>query len=148
MKLNQSITTLKKKILTRQELYKLCQANSDENLYEQISECVSAGILEPVATSGTNGNRNFPLYAKYRIVKSKTDHTEIIAEIRNLYPTLWSNGYLINKPEEFEKYASEIRMLSIYLFKNCKSQERSFEIFSEEKKLDDKTFFGLMFIFL
>ena len=78
-----------------------------------------------------------------------TYETEL-KEISALHPLLQSNGYLQSKPEEYKKYRPLLQKLDRYLF--CRSEnaisisrkERSFEIFDEEKALDDKTFCALL----
>jgi hypothetical protein len=73
-----------------------------------------------------------------------------LKDISALHPLLQSNGYLQSKPEEYKKYRLQLQKLDRYLFYRSENEisisrkERSFEIFDEEKTLDDKTFCALL----
>lgn len=139
-----------KKTISNVNMAELFAVSSDEELYEIISVLSKQEILSPVKGSKTNGNRLYPIYSKYKIsLPSDTYGTET-QEIELLHPLLLNNGYLQSKPEEYKKFRSFFQKLDRYLFYRNENEisisrkERSFEIFDEEKVLDDKTFCSLL----
>ncbi len=142
------LKSYKKKTATKSELGRLFGINNDIDLYRTITEAHAAGLLSPVKASGTDGNRLYPIYLKYRITAEK-DYSEALAAISLLHPSLIKNGFLSSKPELYEKYRTQLQMLSKYLFGgksniSVSKKERSFDIFGEEKQLDDKSFCGFL----
>ena len=135
-----------KKTISKDDLEVLFSEHRTENLFEIVQELETAGILIPVKSSGTNGNMQYPIHLKYKILLPQENYTKELAEIDKLHPQLQHGGYLRKKPEEYRKYRAQIQKLDCYLFQPQKDQmpvsrkERSFEIFSEEKELDNKTF--------
>lgn len=126
----------KKKRVTLEELL---SAEIDE---QEIIHLVRSGMLSPIKSSGTNGNLKNPLYKKYSIVTEKEDHSYAISEIKKLHPKLAANGYLLKKPEIFEKNRTELTAISGFLQDNSgkcfiSRRERSFQLFGEEKYLDN-----------
>ena len=112
------------------------------NLYTKIQEVCGLGYIEPVKNSGKNGNINYPLYKKYRILVKEEADKGTIDEIKSLHPLLLRSGYLSSNPLEFQKNRAVIEGLSMYLFRDddetfISRKERSFEIFGHEKTLDD-----------
>ncbi len=103
--------------------------------------------LLPVKASGTNG-RNPYLYNKYRILckdKNKLSD-EMQHEIQSLHPGL-DKGYYFRNPEVYREDRDYVLMLSQFLGDSSKSKslkfrctmnERSFEIFNNEKFLASK----------
>ena len=151
MTLLNKILEYKKKTVTRRELADYLNCFSEEELYCEIQKCVTAGILIPVISAKTNGNIAFPIYDKYRVILPDKDYSECLSAIKVLHPLLIKNGYLKNKPEIYEKYKSSIDCLNSWFFSELEEtvikvsrKERSFEIFSEEKALDNKTFWQLL----
>jgi len=105
------------------------------------------GDLLPVKSSGTNG-RNPQLYNKYRILckDKKKPEDELQHEIQSLHPRL-DKGYYYRNPQSFREDRDYVLMLSQYLGDSTKSKsliyrctmnERSFEIFNNEKFLESK----------
>lgn len=126
----------KKKRVTLEELL---SAEIDE---QEIIHLVRSGMLSPIKSSGTNGNLRNPLYKKYSIVTEKENHSYAISEIKKLHPKLAANGYLLKKPEIFEKNRTELTAISGFLQDNSEKcyisrRERSFQLFGEEKYLDN-----------
>ncbi len=138
------LSEFKKKTITKHELNSLFRAKSDEELSEIIKVLEGDNLIQPVKASGTNGNRLYPIYLKYRIFEEV--NTDILREISLLHVLLQKNGYLIKHPEKYQKYHTEFEHLNRYLFANSdrsiaiSRKERSFEIFREEKVLDIKEF--------
>lgn len=136
----------KKKTFTKDELSSYLGNPSLESLYRSIAQCVEDGLIEPVKASGTNGNRWYPIYLKYRKIPVSVDYSAALLNIRKLHPKLLRTGYLERHPEVYTKYVAELEALSRFFFKSSNfavhisKKERSFEIFCEEKKLDDKSF--------
>ena len=138
----------KKKTISKSELESLLHTNSDAELCNLVSDAVDKGLLSPVKTSGTNGNRAYPIYLKYRITIAE-DYTEALSAILLLHPAIIKSGYLQAKPELYLKYETQFQKLNHYLFQTqtttfVSKKERSFAIFDEEKQLDDNSFRGLL----
>ena len=139
-----------KKTITKSKLEELFGEADDEKLYNIVSCLSDLGVLEPISSSHTNGNRAYPIYQKYRIIFQEDDFIEEKEEIKRLHPALQTNGILLKSPKEYKKYKKQLLLLDQYLFDKNKSaipisrKERSFEIFGEEKILDDATFCSLL----
>ena len=139
-----------KKTITKTQLEKLFGYTDEETLFSIISELQKAQILEPMRNSKTNGNMVYPIYLKYKINFAEETFDGELAEISALHPHLQYGGVLQNKPSEYRKYREALRKLDHYLFTHSSDcipvsrKERSFEIFNEEKFLDDKTFCKLL----
>ena len=149
---NTSIKTIllswKKKTISNSELETLLHTSSDIELCDLVSDAVAEGILYPFKSSGTNGNHSYQIYLKYRITIAE-DYTEAYSNISMLHPAIIKSGYLQARPELYLKYKDQFQKLNIYLFQKRTSiyvakKERSFEIFDEEKQLDDSSFCGLL----
>ena len=133
-----------RKSITKDALVQLFSVSEDRALYaiiEGIGE-----MLSPVKASMTNGNLRYPIYLKYRVNLPKENFDPELQEISALHPLLQVSGYLQKKPELYRKFREEVRALDRYLFDRTDDlvpisrKERSFDIFSEEKQLDDRTF--------
>ncbi len=115
-----------------------------ESLYRGIAKLIDAHIIAPVKASDTNGNKNYPLYKKYRIVLNNAgEEGELLEKIKNLHPTLLRSGYLSSHLKEFRDNSEVIDRISVYFFSNHSDEfisrkERSFVIFGREKILDEK----------
>ena len=139
-----------KKTISKTDLENIFAVSSDEELFGIISVLSEQQILFPIKSSKTNGNRLYPIYLKYKVSLPQDTYEAEWKEISALHPLLQSKGYLQSKPEEYKKYRFLLQKLDRYLF--CRSEntisisrkERSFEIFDEEKALDDKTFCALL----
>ena len=139
-----------KKTISKADLESIFAISSDEALFGIITVLSEKQILSPVKSSKTNGNRLYPVYMKYKVLLPQDTYETELKEISSLHPLLQNNGYLQTKPEEYKKYRLLLQKLDRYLF--CRSEnaisisrkERSFEIFDEEKALDDKTFCALL----
>lgn len=114
-----------------------------EALYTEISSLTKNEVIDPVIASGTNGNRQYPLFLKYRILITDKTSDDLIKQIQILHPLLLRSGYLGSHHTQYEEYKEILDSLSRYLFKNqiedkISRKERSFDIFGKEKILDDK----------
>ncbi len=143
MDLKSKLKSWKKASVTKQELESLTGLNTDDALYPLIQEAVYNGLLKPLKNASTNGNRRYPIHMKYHIVREISDVAAILPEIRKLHPIMQESGYLQNHPDKFQQYFEVIVSISHWLFRNSEKpvaisrKERSFEIFGDEKKLDD-----------
>jgi hypothetical protein len=118
---------------------------------DSINELCNTGRLVPVKNSGRNG-RTPVLYAKYRISNNKNQLNEVFKnEILSLHPML-KKEYYLSKVTEYENDRDYVLSLNEYLqnsglskVKNCRCtlNERSFEIFNDEKFLDKRGNFFL-----
>lgn len=138
----------RKKMITKAELEDLLGIHSDEKLYQIVFDAKNSGMLFPVTASGTNGNRAFPIFLKYRIALA-ADHSADLREISLLHPAITNSGYLQKKPEVYREHHDALHKLSAYLFRTTPSvwisrKERSFELFGEEKMLDNPSFRKLL----
>ena len=124
------------------ELFNMSTLASDQ-LYTTVHELIDGKILIPVKSSGTNGNRSYPLALKYRIHTETSPNDEDQKQMESLHPLLLRSGYLRSHPEQYLKNKVILESLSGYLFTDRQEteisrKERSFEIFGKEKLLDDK----------
>lgn len=139
-----------KRTITKHELETLYSVTNDEALFRIVEALMQANLLQPVKSSLTNGNIRFPIHLKYRITLPAESYDKELREIATLHPTLQSQGYLQGKPALYRKYCPLLRKLDTYLFRKTTApvpvsrKERSFEIFDEEKVLDDRSFCGLL----
>ena len=138
------LSTYGKKSITLEALADLLKVGmaDTKSLFDKVSELVDASILEPVKSSGQNGNRKYPLFNKYRILIKEGSSEEAEKQIRKLHPALLKSGYLSSHVQEYLKYKDIIDCLNIFLFSKKEGEaisrkERSFEIFGREKVLDD-----------
>ena len=143
MDLKEKLRLWKKASITKEELEQLTGLHSDEALYTVVQEAVKCGLLKPFGNAKTNGNRRYPIYMKYHIVREKSDDAALLPEIQKLHPVILQNGYLPKHPDTFQQNRENIELLSRWLFRNLSKpvavsrKERSFEIFGQEKILDD-----------
>ena len=150
MKHIEKLKKYSKKMISKMDLETLFAGSSDEELFGIISVLSEQKILSPIKNSKTNGNRLYPIYLKYKVSLPQDTYEAEVKEISALHPLLQSNGYLQTKLEEYKKYRFLLRKLDRYLFSRVGNEtsisrkERSFEIFDEEKALDDKTFCALL----
>jgi hypothetical protein len=134
VKLYNILVKYKKKTITKSELEELSGLYSDESLFNAVKECVDKGLLLPILSSKTNGNKKFPVYEKYKILREEPDFQKEIDQILCLHPLLQKDGFLQRKPEYFAKYKNELLKLSKYLFTRnshlvpISRKERSFEL--------------------
>ncbi len=150
MKYIEKLKKYGKKTISKMDMETVFATSSDEELFGIISVLSEQQILSPIKSSKTNGNRLYPIYLKYKVSFPQDTYEAELKEISALHPLLQSNGYLQSKPEEYKKYCFLFQRLDRYLFSRSANEisisrkERSFEIFDEEKALDDKTFCALL----
>ena len=112
-----------------------------------IKQFCEKGLLLPVKVSGTNG-RNPSLYNKYRILYEDKKHLEddLLNELQSLHPKL-DKSYYYKNPDVYREDRDYVLMLSDYFLEDfeskslkfrCTMNERSFEVFNNEKFLESK----------
>lgn len=149
MNLEKTLLKQKKKSISLEQIKSIVGEN-DEAVFREVKVCEDAGLLSPIISSKTNGNRLFPVYLKYRVCLPTEDLSVENEEILLLHPVLLENGILQKKPEEYKKYRKQFRKLNEWLFSHplepiaVSRKERSFEIFGEEKQLEESSFKSLL----
>ena len=146
MSIRDRLSEYGKKYIALEDLVALLKVDrvDTRGIYDLVTELSLKGFLEPTKTSGTNGNIKYPLYKKYRITLENDTSSAIIGRIGFLHPMLLKSGYLSSHPKEYERNKLVIDRLNSYLFSSelgepVSRKERSFEIFGQEKVLDDST---------
>ena len=148
MDVEAKLSAWNKRTISLSELKGVLNADSEAELYAMVSDAVAHGKLSPVKAAQTNGNRVYPLYLKYRIT-FRADYSEALHEVALLHPAMLQSGYLQAKPEMYLKYKEQLMNLNRFLFKKhtgvaISKKERSFEIFDEEKQLEDRAFCNVL----
>lgn len=144
MDIERRLMAYKKKNITLVDLASILSISQYdvETLYSAVQDMIKNQLIEPVQSSGMNGNYMYPLHMKYRVMVMPDDGIKLIPEIKKLHPTLLKSGYLEKHPAIYNTFRNQIDSLSSYFFKGVGStyisrKERSFEIFGKEKVLDD-----------
>jgi hypothetical protein len=146
----QILSGFRRKTITKAEMEQLFSVMGDEALYQIVNALVQEQILVPVKASKTNGNTRYPIYLKYKIQQTEEESSDMMEEIMHLHPKMLQTGYLQSKPDIYQKYRDQLQKLKQYLFARKEAgiaisrKERSFEIFGEEKLLDQTAFAHLL----
>lgn len=150
MDLKTVLLSWKKASVTKEELEQLTGQHSDESLFMSINEAIDCGILKPFGNAKTTGNRRYPIYMRYHILRSNEDHADLLPMIHKLHPLLLQNGYIQKHPSVFAEHRDKLEAISQWLF-HCSAKpvavsrkERSFEIFEAEKTLDNTSVKNLL----
>lgn len=149
-KYSEKLIQFGKKTITKEQMEKLFSETDDEALFLIVDALQQENILSPIKASRTNGNRVFPIFMRYRVSLPVESFDTELDEISKLHPILQNRGILQSKPAEYAKYWHNIQLLDRYLFSShadripISRKERSFEIFEEEKALDDAVFCRLL----
>lgn len=130
--------------MTGQKTEELIRRFSDyEEGVQWIEKQVEQGKLAPVKASGFNGKRP-PLYNRYRKVTVKKDYSELRREIDLLIEPPLSTEFYRKHPSQFEQDRPLIVALQNWLNEHpaipeaVSLNERSFDIFGQEKLLKEK----------
>ena len=149
MNANEKLKEHLRKTISLEELRNLYHVTETSELYSIVRSLCDCGNLKPINSSGQNGNKSYPMYMKYKIISSYNT-TEIKQEINLLHPKLLENNYLKSHADKYCKYRKELQSLNAFLFQNkdlsvpISKKERSFEIFHEEKALDNTEFMSIL----
>lgn len=150
IKYSEKLMRFGKKTITKEQMERLFSETDDEALFLIVNALQQENILSPIKASRTNGNRVFPIFMKYRVSLPVESFATELDEISKLHPVLQNHGVLQSKPAQYGKYRHNLQLLDRYLFLNhtdriaISRKERSFEIFEEEKALDDAAFCRLL----
>lgn len=142
-KILEIIQKSKLKSITLEEIYKLAEIVYSPEIAKQIDtivkELIEENLLEPFKTSKKNVIGT-PL--KYRIIKIEKDYVYIKEEISKLYKKI-DIKYYLKHPEEYEQHRKEILQINDFMKIEDKGKvltvnERSYQIFKDEKKLKEQ----------
>ncbi len=113
---------------------------------DSIKEAVEKSLLAPVKKSDFNG-RNPPLYNSYWILEKKLDNEEELIKEINTFPPEMDNNFYLKNLSVYKEDREIIRKLRDF-FSNSESRktlkipfsinERSFQIFNDEKFISEK----------
>lgn len=141
---NNKLLEYGKKNITLEDLAVLLKMETADTgeLFERVFRLVNDKVIEPVKSSGQNGNHKYPMFKKYRILIKKEIGEETEKKIRQLHPVLRKSGYLSLHLQEYLKHKEVVDSLNTYFFAKkaeepISRKERSFDIFGREKVLDD-----------
>ncbi|MCC8073560.1 MAG: DUF2220 domain-containing protein [Methanosphaera sp.] len=119
-----------------------------KNYHEQhdcISKLISEGIIKPIIKKDFTNGKIPPLYTKYRILKPKTDNSDLISEIKHLEGSFCISYYLKNV-NKYKQQREIILPLSDFLKDysdklnwRISKNERAYQIWNYEKTLDSPT---------
>lgn len=145
MNYKEKVLTYSKGRILEEELMELfgLKYNEYDKYYEIVSTLVKDGTIKGVETLGFNG-RSKPMYKKFHILKENADYSEVKNEIKSLYFEFDTNYYL-NNPQKYLEHKKYIERLNhFYIFNKDELKypaainERSYQIFNEEKLLKSK----------
>jgi hypothetical protein len=128
-----------------------------KNVVKAVRKLVDEKFLEPIESSGLNSMAD-PLYKRYRIVYEENSDTleeeneELMDELNgHLYFKINIDVYKQNF-KLYKKHRSYVRLFSDFMKKNsnllkiqCSINERSFEVFGDEKFLKENSLAKEMF---
>lgn len=121
-----------------------------QQIYYFICKEIEEGRLEPIRASKLNGKKPSLFHAYWEIWEEE-DYQEVLEEITYRISPLLDMTYYKKNPKRYAEDAREIRLLSEYLIRNRQAleiseaiNERSFEIFHQEKFLDREKGRGLL----
>ena len=80
MSIETKLNAWHKKTISKAEPESLLHPGSDFDLYNFVFKAVSAGPLSPIKNSGTNRNKAYPIYLKYRITVQE-DYSKALMDI-------------------------------------------------------------------
>ncbi len=142
--MKQKIFSHQHKFITVDVLLKMAGPMLYDEFAKLVYACIEDNVMDPVKSSGTNGRRP-ALYNKYRICRSETDYTNAQKDIKMLHPSFNHSKYA-KHPEVYVKHKEEINMLSRFLWEHAGQlqhpmsiNERSFQIWGQEKLLKDRS---------
>lgn len=133
---------MRKKKIQLEDILNEFPEKSYEEIYQEIMSRIERGILVPIEASKTNG-RKPALRNRYWMIIEEKDYSEVLQELKYRINPSIDVSYFIKHPDKFEEYGDYIRLISSYLDERKASlavpltiNERSFDIFHEEKFLD------------
>jgi hypothetical protein len=143
-----NILDYNKTIITLDEMGRFFNVKEYMDLYNIAQKLIADCRIKPVKSNGLNG-KNPPLYKKYRIVKDKVDEEGYIEEMKISFPPILSIDYYKRNIEKYIEHREYIMLLGDYFKYNREAlksamsiNERSFDIWGEEKFLKDNSLSG------
>lgn len=145
-KLEKFLTSYRKSKVSILELANLCPELSYESFAQEVLRLEKQQILTAVKASGINGKQP-PLANIYKINKALVRQSlqQKVKELKKrFHPEIWVEYYLTKSIEELEQDLLALEQLNHYLqqygfpTKKALAQERSFEIFQDEKWITEK----------
>lgn len=145
-----TVYDLGKKLVNLTEIQEYFKIESYKALVELINKLVDGGTLNAVKTSKSNGMIP-PLYNKYRVSLKEEDISYLQEDINYNFPVAFNREYYLNNLKKYEEDKWAVEKL-VYYFRNNKNQlaipmsinERSFEIWGQEKFLKDGSGEGIL----
>lgn len=144
-KLTKFLSSYNKTKISILQLADQCPNLSYEAFAHEILRLEEQQMLTAVKAAGMNGKQP-PLANVYKINKMLT-RQNILQQVkqlkRTLHPAIWVEYYLTKNLDELERDLCALEQLNTYLRQNgfpttkALAQERSFEIFSDEKWITD-----------
>ncbi|MGB7604534.1 MAG: Wadjet anti-phage system protein JetD domain-containing protein [Lutisporaceae bacterium] len=136
--------------ISEKKVREMSEVKDYEEYYQLMVSLIENKVINPVKDSGPNG-MNPTLYKRYNVIKEQEDYDALIFDIRLLHPILNIEGYLL-QPAKYMSHKKWIEPLNTFLItKNeyldttVSINERSFQIFYQEKALkDDKELAGIL----
>lgn len=132
---------LNKKTITLEEIEKLYNVSSYNELYSLVSNLIENGKLEAIKSSCGNGKKP-ALYMRYRVVEVAEDESVYIDELNYKVSSKLEISYYKNDIKKYKMHREYILDLSDFIKENEKllevslsMNERSFQIWGEEKFL-------------
>lgn len=133
-------SNFKKKTITIDELKKAFNIYEHKELVKFIDDLINQDKLQPIKSS--EKTPNYPqIHKKYKIIQKNNENSELIKELNTLYFSLSPSFYKKNL-NLYEKHRDYIKILNSYLINNSSYlnnkisvNERSYEIFRDEKFL-------------
>lgn len=136
-----SVWNLQKKKATTVELQEYLEIEDYLKFYAHVKELEEKGILSPVKRSKENG-KHPALYQAYHIIELPEDNAAYRNELLCQLALELNPSYYIKHMEDYKKDRAYVLLLSNYLkqkkedlSQSASLNERSFEIFHEEKYL-------------
>lgn len=142
----QFLSKYNKSKITILQLIEQCPHLTYEEFAQDIILLEEQQVLTPIKSAGTNG-KTPSLANAYKINKKfvRQSLQQRVKELKKtLHPAIWIEYYLKKTLEELEKDLTALHLLNTYLqqkgFPKTKAlaQERSFEIFKDEKWITEK----------
>ena len=142
MEIKQILKSKRKTYIMLEELENILQSQNYQDLYQDIKDLVSDGIIKPIKNKNrTNGK--FPsLFLKYKILVQDDENEQLRDEIKHLTPDFEISKYL-NNVELYKKHRKNVLILDKFFKENAtklkfqmSKNERAYQIWRYEKMLD------------
>ena len=142
MEIKQILKSKRKTYIMLEELENILQSQNYQDLYQDIKDLVSDGIIKPIKNKNrTNGK--FPsLFLKYKILVQDDENEQLRDEIKHLTPDFEISKYL-NNVELYKKHRENVLILDKFFKENAaklkfqmSKNERAYQIWRYEKMLD------------